>query len=55
MMTAWEHDELLVKSSWGLAHPRSLTELDLLDGRRPLLLGDVIRLKIKKLKQMNWK
>jgi hypothetical protein len=38
---------LLVKSSWGLAHPMSLTELVLLDGRRPLPLGDVIGL-IKK-------
>jgi hypothetical protein len=34
----------LVKSSWGLAHPMSLTELALLDGRRPLPLGDVIEL-----------
>jgi hypothetical protein len=34
----------LVKSSWGLAHPMSLTELTLLDGRRPLPLGDVIGL-----------
>jgi hypothetical protein len=31
----------LVKSSWGLAHPMSLTELALLDGRRPLPLWDV--------------
>jgi hypothetical protein len=34
----------LVKSSWGLAHPMSLTELALLDGRRPLPLRDVIGL-----------
>jgi hypothetical protein len=34
----------LVKSSWGLAHPMSLTELALLDGTRPLRLGDVIGL-----------
>jgi hypothetical protein len=34
----------LVKSSWGLAHPMSLTELALLDGRRPLPLWDVIGL-----------
>jgi hypothetical protein len=34
----------LVKGSWGLAHPMSLTELALLDGRRPLPLGDVIGL-----------
>jgi hypothetical protein len=33
----------LVKSSWGLAHHMSLTELALLDGRRALPLGDVIR------------
>jgi hypothetical protein len=32
------------KGSWGLAHPVSLTELALLDGRRPLPLGDVIGL-----------
>jgi hypothetical protein len=32
------------KGSWGLAHPMSLTELALLDGRRPLPLGDVIGL-----------
>jgi hypothetical protein len=32
----------LVKSSWGLAHPMSLTELALLDSRRPLTLWDVI-------------
>jgi hypothetical protein len=32
------------KSSWGLAHPMSLTELALLDGRRPLPLWDVIGL-----------
>jgi hypothetical protein len=32
----------LVKSSWGLAHPMSITELALPDGRRPLPLGDVI-------------
>jgi hypothetical protein len=31
----------LVKSSWGLAHPMSLTELALLDGWRSLPLGDV--------------
>jgi hypothetical protein len=30
--------------SWGLAHPMSLTELALPDGRRPLPLGDVIGL-----------
>jgi hypothetical protein len=30
----------LVKSSWGLAHPMRVTELALLDGRRPLPLGD---------------
>jgi hypothetical protein len=34
----------LVKSSWGLAHPMSLTELALPDGRRPLPLWDVIGL-----------
>jgi hypothetical protein len=34
----------LVKSSWGLAHPMSLKELALLDGRRPLPLVDVIGL-----------
>jgi hypothetical protein len=34
----------LVKSSWRLAHPMSLTELALLYGRRPLPLGDVIGL-----------
>jgi hypothetical protein len=34
----------LVKSSWGLAHPVNLTELALLDGRRPLPLWDVIGL-----------
>jgi hypothetical protein len=34
----------LVKSSWGLAHPMSLTELALLDCRRPLPLWDVIGL-----------
>jgi hypothetical protein len=32
------------KGSWGLAHPMSLTELALLDGRRPLPLGDLIGL-----------
>jgi hypothetical protein len=30
------------KSSWGLAHPMSLTELAILDGRRPLPLWEVI-------------
>jgi hypothetical protein len=34
----------LVKSSWGLVHPMSLTELALLECRRPLSLGDVIGL-----------
>jgi hypothetical protein len=34
----------LVKSSWGLAHPMSLTELALLDGRRPLPLWGIIGL-----------
>jgi hypothetical protein len=34
------------KGSWGLAHPMSLTELALLDGRRPLHLGDVIGLNL---------
>jgi hypothetical protein len=33
-----------VGSSWGLAHPMSLTELALLHGRKPLPLGDVIGL-----------
>jgi hypothetical protein len=32
------------KGSWGLAHPMSLTEQALLDGRKPLPLGDVIGL-----------
>jgi hypothetical protein len=43
-VTAWEHHALLVKSSWGLAHPISLTELALLDGRTPLFLWDIIGL-----------
>jgi hypothetical protein len=34
----------LVESSWGLAHRMSLTDLALLDGRRPLPLWDVIGL-----------
>jgi hypothetical protein len=38
----------LVKSSWGLAHPMSLTEPAVLDCRRPLPLWYVIGL-IKKL------
>jgi hypothetical protein len=33
-----------IRGSWGLAHPTSLTELALLDGRRPLPLGNVIGL-----------
>jgi hypothetical protein len=33
-----------IEGSWGLAHLMSLTELALLDGRRPLPLGDVIGL-----------
>jgi hypothetical protein len=37
----------LVESSWGLAHPMSLTELALPDGRRILPLGDEIGLKKK--------
>jgi hypothetical protein len=36
--------ECMYVGSWGLAHPMSLTELALLDGRRPLPLGDVIGL-----------
>jgi hypothetical protein len=35
--------------SWGLAHPTSLTELALLDGRRPLPLWDVIGLTLTSL------
>jgi drug/metabolite transporter superfamily protein YnfA len=38
----------LVESSWRLAHPMSLIELALLDGRRPLPLWDVIGLIIAK-------
>jgi hypothetical protein len=34
----------LVERSWGLAQPMSLTELALLDGRRPLPSGNVIGL-----------
>jgi hypothetical protein len=43
-VTAWKHHALLVKRSLGLAHPTSLTELALLDGRKPLPLGDIIGL-----------
>jgi hypothetical protein len=31
----------LIKGSWGLAHPMNLTELAILDARRPLSLGDI--------------
>jgi hypothetical protein len=41
----------LVKSSWALAHPMSLTELALPDGRRLLPLGDLIGLIKKKSKE----
>jgi hypothetical protein len=43
----------LVKCSWGLAHPMSLTELALLDGRRPLPLRDVIGLTLSFLRDLN--
>jgi hypothetical protein len=40
----WIRVVLCSLGSWGLTHPMSLTELALLDGRRPLPLGDVIGL-----------